>query len=59
MSGAEWDDDSGYAAAVRRTRVLMVIGLVVSVGVIGVVLAAVFGVSFLVELVNSLAAARS
>ncbi|MEU3743652.1 MULTISPECIES: hypothetical protein [Streptomyces] len=59
MSGADWDDDSGYTAAVRRTRVLMVIGLIVSVGVIGVVLAAVFGVSFLVDLVNSLAEVRS
>ncbi|MFE7549358.1 hypothetical protein [Streptomyces gardneri] len=59
MSGADWDDDSGYTAAVRRTRVLMVIGLVVAVGAIGVVLAAVFGVSFLVDLANSLAEARS
>ncbi|GEB58897.1 hypothetical protein GCM10017674_06340 [Streptomyces gardneri] len=52
--GRDWDDDSEYRAAVRRTRVLMGIGLVVALCVVGVVALGVLGVSLFADLVEIL-----
>ncbi|MFF8834938.1 hypothetical protein [Streptomyces sp. NPDC015130] len=45
MRESDWDDDSGYRAAVRRTRILMGFGLVVAVAVIGAVVVTALGVA--------------
>ncbi|MFB7354271.1 hypothetical protein [Streptomyces gardneri] len=54
LVGRDWDDDSEYRAAVRRTRVLMGIGLVVALCVVGVVALGVLGVSLFADLVEIL-----
>ncbi|MFE6456176.1 hypothetical protein ACFVP0_01730 [Streptomyces cinereoruber] len=50
MRDQEWDDDSAYRAAVRRTRIMMAIALVVSLLVLGLIALAVFGTVLFVGL---------
>lgn len=52
----DWDDDSGYRSAVRRTRITMAFAMVVTVCVIGAGAVTLFGVWLIVDLVDGLAA---
>ncbi|MFI1654971.1 hypothetical protein ACH4ZU_08625 [Streptomyces sp. NPDC020472] len=54
MHDQDWDDDSEYRSAVRRTRITMAIASVVTLLVVGVVAVAVFGISLFVDLAEAL-----
>ncbi|MFD3537224.1 hypothetical protein [Streptomyces sp. NPDC058664] len=54
MRDQNWDDDSGYRSAVRRTRITMAIALTVTLLVAGLVAVAIFGISLFVDLAEAL-----
>ncbi len=54
MHDQDWDDDSAYRSAVRRTRITMAIALIVTLLVVGIVAAAAFGVSLFLDLAEAL-----
>ncbi|MCB8901019.1 MULTISPECIES: hypothetical protein [unclassified Streptomyces] len=54
MHDQDWDDDSAYRSAVRRTRITMAIALVVTLLVLGSVAVAIFGVSLFLDLAEHL-----
>ncbi|MEV0090233.1 hypothetical protein [Streptomyces sp. NPDC050738] len=58
MIDQDWDDDTRYHSAVRRTRVTMVIALGVAVAVIGIGVAAALGAVGFALLVDAYAAVR-
>ncbi|MFD7228309.1 hypothetical protein [Streptomyces sp. NPDC059881] len=54
MHDQDWDDDSEYRSAVRRTRITMAIALIVTLLVAGIVAVAIFGISLFVDLAEAL-----
>ncbi|MCX5232593.1 hypothetical protein [Streptomyces sp. NBC_00233] len=54
MQDQDWDDDSAYKSAVRRTQITMAVALVVTLSVLGSVAVAIFGVSLFLDLVEHL-----
>lgn len=52
MLERDWDDDSDYRSAVRRTRIMMVLAAVVALCGIGVGVVALFDVWLFVGLVT-------
>ncbi|MFF8510681.1 hypothetical protein ACF064_21585 [Streptomyces sp. NPDC015492] len=54
MDQREWDDDSAYRSAVRRTRITMALALVATLLLLGGVAVAVFGMSLFLDLLDSL-----
>ncbi|MFI8326462.1 hypothetical protein [Streptomyces sp. NPDC085529] len=54
MRDLDWDDDSGYRSAVRRTRITMALALIVTLFVVGLVAVAVFGISLFMDLAEDL-----
>lgn len=54
MADQNWDDDTEYHRAVRRTWVMVALASCCSLVVVGFVVLAVFGVGVFVALVNVL-----
>ncbi|MFC9795435.1 hypothetical protein [Streptomyces sp. NPDC057695] len=54
MERQEWDDDSAYRSAVRRTRITMAVALVATLLLLGGVAVAVFGMTLFLDLADSL-----
>ncbi|MFF8275072.1 hypothetical protein ACF05T_02985 [Streptomyces lateritius] len=54
MLDRNWDDDSDYRSAVRRTRIMMALASVVILVVIAAGVVAVFGVSLFLDLAEIL-----
>lgn len=53
MHQRDWDDDSAYRSAVRRTRFTMAFGLFVTLLVVGVVAVGIFGTWLFVSLADT------
>ncbi|MEK9522837.1 hypothetical protein MIU24_26100 [Streptomyces venezuelae] len=54
MDRQEWDDDSAYRSAVRRTRITMAFALPATLLLLGGVAVAVFGMTLFLDLADSL-----
>ncbi|WP_171053013.1 hypothetical protein [Streptomyces marianii] len=54
MLDQNWNDDTDYRSAVRRTRIMMAIALVVALLVIGIGVVAIFGASLFLDLAETL-----
>ncbi|MFE5832726.1 hypothetical protein ACFQ67_31255 [Streptomyces sp. NPDC056488] len=54
MRDQDWDDDSEYRSAVRRTRVMRAVALIVTLLVVGIVAVGISGVSLFLDLVEDL-----
>ncbi|MEV6251290.1 hypothetical protein AB0M38_34770 [Streptomyces sp. NPDC051742] len=54
MRDQDWDDDSEYRSAVRRTRITMAIALIVTLLVAGLVAVGIFGMVLFVDLAGVL-----
>ncbi|WP_435189404.1 hypothetical protein [Streptomyces sp. bgisy126] len=54
MREQDWDDDSEYRSAVKRTQVMMAIALIVTLLVVGIVAVGIFGVSLFFDLAEIL-----
>jgi hypothetical protein len=54
MHDQDWDDDSGYRSAVRRTRITMAVALIVTLLAAGTVAVALFGLSLFLDLADAL-----
>ncbi|MHA4779741.1 hypothetical protein L1085_035370 [Streptomyces sp. MSC1_001] len=54
MHDQDWDDDSAYRSAVRRTRITMAVALIVTLLVAGIVAVAIFGISVFLDLAEAL-----
>ncbi|MFF4171841.1 hypothetical protein [Streptomyces sp. NPDC001744] len=54
MRDQDWDDDSAYRSAARRTRITMAVALVVTLLVAGAVAVAVLGAVLFLDFAESL-----
>ncbi|MFE5735008.1 hypothetical protein ACFQ7A_29370 [Streptomyces sp. NPDC056528] len=52
MHDRDWNDDTDYESAVRRTQIMMAIASVVTLLVLGAVAIGIFGVSVLLDLME-------